>query len=111
VTCVRKSCGRCFYCDGPVTRHEHDHAPLPQRCGGAETVPACVPCHTLKDRTPILGWPLVLLVLAAQEIADRGCLPAGVTRDWPGAWDDMTGHARVLWAKCAAIASDHEMLT
>lgn len=33
-----------------------DHAPVPRRHGGDETVPACRRCHDLKDRFPFSAW-------------------------------------------------------
>lgn len=106
MTCQRVTCGPCFYCDGAVTRHEHDHAPAPRRCGGIETVVACMMCHGLKDRHPLDRWPLALLALAAVELGHRGITFDGTQREWPDQWDDLSSHARVLWAKCAAIAMD-----
>jgi hypothetical protein len=49
---------RCFYCGDPVApgRLERDHFPVPAICGGTQTVPACVQCHDLKDRT---GWETI----------------------------------------------------
>lgn len=109
--CTRVSCGTCFYCDSPVTRHEHDHAPIPQRHGGAVTVVACIMCHSLKDRHPMEKWPLHLVVMASVEIANRGAAFDEPLTDWPDGWADMTGHARVLWAKCAALALDAEAVS
>ena len=67
IACSRVTCGTCFYCDGMITRHEHDHAPSPRRCGGVETVVACMTCHAMKDRHAIDRWPLALLVLAGVD--------------------------------------------
>lgn len=106
--CARRRCGPCFYCDGEVTRHEHDHAPAPRRCGGEATVVACMACHGLKDRHPIDRWPLALLVMAATELGRHGAKFDGTQNEWPVYWDDLTGRARVLWAKCAAISMDRE---
>jgi excisionase family DNA binding protein len=48
----RCPCETCFYCDCYLApRHEHDHFPVPVAHGGTETVPACMNCHELKDRT------------------------------------------------------------
>lgn len=53
----------CFYCDAPLPpRHEHDHFPIPKEKGGAATVPACMNCHELKDRTNVDQWPLGALM-------------------------------------------------
>ena len=108
--CSRVTCGTCFYCDGMITRHEHDHAPSPRRCGGVETVVACMTCHAMKDRHAIDRWPLALLVLAAAEIGNLGLVFDGTQDEWPDCWDDMSGHARVLWAKGAAISMDRRMV-
>jgi hypothetical protein len=61
--------GPCFYCDTPLDGpHEHDHAPIPWRHGGRETVPTCQRCHSLKDRKRRFDtWPP-----AAQESAAAG---------------------------------------
>jgi hypothetical protein len=46
----------CFYCDYP-TGHTSiatgDHFPVPESCGGTETVHACWACHNLKDNISI----------------------------------------------------------
>lgn len=107
MSCLRVTCGPCFYCDVEHARHEHDHAPSPRRCGGEATVVACMTCHALKDRHPLDRWPLTLLVMAAVELGNRGLAFDGTQDAWPDCWDDLSGHARVLWAKCAAIAMDH----
>lgn len=109
MACLRVTCGTCFYCDGAIARHEHDHAPAPQRCGGAATVVACMTCHALKDRHPAYRWPLALLVLAAVELANHGLAFDGTQDTWPDCWDDLSGHALVLWAKCAAVSMDQRM--
>lgn len=64
----------CFYCRKPVLvdRGEQDHAPVPQRHGGIDTVPACVPCHDLKDRIPTKDWPIELLFQAIEECGPLG---------------------------------------
>ena len=105
-TCTRVTCGTCFYCDSPVSRHEHDHAPVPRRHDGTETVVACMMCHGLKDRHPLERWPLHLSVMAAVELADHGLTFDGSQVEWPSCWGDLTSHARILWAKCAAISAD-----
>ena len=33
-----------------------DHFPVPVKQGGTEVVPACISCHDLKDRVPVLYW-------------------------------------------------------
>lgn len=55
-------CSTCFYCGRFLSpRHQHDHFPRPRRAGGVDTVAVCVDCHDLKDRYPLLDWPLHLL--------------------------------------------------
>ena len=50
---MKCDCSSCFYCDMPLSgQHEHDHAPLPDDCGGKGKVPCCINCHNLKDREP-----------------------------------------------------------
>lgn len=99
-------CSTCFYCDGPIPRHEHDHAPIPQRAGGTDVVTACIPCHHLKDRMPASVWFPSALVAAARDLAS---LPA--TADWsawPAWWDEASTEARIMWAKVAAgVAEGH----
>lgn len=55
---------KCWYCD-ELRACENDHAPIPQRHGGSITVPACLRCHTLKDRASFEEWPIKV----AREIA------------------------------------------
>lgn len=47
----------CFYCDALLVRWENDHFPIPREFGGVDTVPVCVNCHDLKDRSLIDEWP------------------------------------------------------
>lgn len=79
----------CFYCDKPILSDlvERDHAPIAQRHGGTDTVPACVPCHDLKDRLPLSAWDVPLMVRALRE-----CGPLG----------------RIYLAKAFNIARDNE---
>jgi hypothetical protein len=48
----------CFYCDAPLRQgeFENDHFPIPQRHSGTVTVPACLSCHSAKDRISLSGW-------------------------------------------------------
>jgi hypothetical protein len=73
---------RCFYCDRLLIhgRLERDHFPIPARHGGTETVPSCVECHSLKDRTT----------------------PVGVTRD--GAIDQQAMTAILAGSRTASAA-------
>ena len=49
----------CFYCGALVSgRVERDHFPIPEGCGGLNTVPACVSCHDMKDRFLLNDWPI-----------------------------------------------------
>lgn len=82
------ACEQCFYCRMPLGGfHEHDHAPVPARRGGEDTVPACVNCHNLKDRLPLSHWPVALMIQALDE-----CGPMG----------------RIFLAKSFAILQDRE---
>lgn len=110
MTCVKRLCNDgCFYCDANVKRHEHDHAPVPERHGGTETVAACPTCHHLKDRAPYESWPQIMAVTALKELVELGAIPQPWTaREWPDYWDDLSQHARLLWAKMAAVALDIE---
>lgn len=110
MSCVKRGCADpCFYCDAPVTRHEHDHAPVPQRANGTETVAACPSCHHLKDRMRFASWPLTLAVMAVMELAESDLIPdLSTASSWPEEWDDLSQHARVLWAKIAADVLDGE---
>lgn len=66
-------CAECFYCRMPLGGfHEHDHAPIPQRHGGIDTVPSCVNCHNLKDRLPLNNWPAELMHRAFAECGPLG---------------------------------------
>jgi hypothetical protein len=48
---------RCAYCEAVLSpRHEHDHAPVPKRHGGKQTIPVCINCHDLKDRMNPRDW-------------------------------------------------------
>ena len=79
---------KCFYCRSYMRRHEHDHAPFPNRHGGVETVCACLNCHDLKDRTALKDWPLDLTVKAFQAL------------------EQAPHPARLLFAKMIAIHLD-----
>lgn len=66
---------RCFYCRMPLASAaltENDHAPVAKRHGGTSTVPACLNCHTLKDRIPSGRWPEELLMQALEECGPLG---------------------------------------
>lgn len=66
-------CRACFYCETPLApRHEHDHFPLPARAGGGDTVPTCLNCHDFKDRVPLDGWPVELVMQAFNEAGPMG---------------------------------------
>lgn len=81
-------CAECFYCRMPLGGfHEHDHAPIPARHGGVDTLPVCVNCHNLKDRLPLSNLPVELMFQALAE-----CGPVG----------------RIFLAKTFAIAQDLE---
>lgn len=114
-------CGRCWYCAAPLSkRHEHDHFPTPRSAAGASVVPACLNCHDMKDRIPLLDWPIgaledlcaddigrrIMVVLGATDAADdpRSWLDAGAELDgllgdrdtW---WPTVNAMTRLLYAK------------
>jgi hypothetical protein len=62
----------CFYCRVPILKGEMDHAPIPQRYGGEDVVPACIRCHDLKDRLPARRWPVDLQMQALEECGRLG---------------------------------------
>jgi hypothetical protein len=45
-----------------------DHFPVPKSLGGTETVRACPSCHDLKDRLPLVDWPLDVFAQAWREL-------------------------------------------
>ena len=47
----------CFYCNAVTSAFEYDHFPIPTSAGGGATVPACLSCHSMKDRVPLGDWP------------------------------------------------------
>lgn len=90
----------CWYCDGRPTRHEHDHAPIPQDVGGRSTVTSCITCHDLKDRRSLDTWPLEMYAAAMGRLTIDAF---GDFQTWPSAWDDWPTSARLVWAKWAAM--------
>lgn len=80
----------CFYCRAPLLNgsYQNDHFPIPDRNGGKITVPACLPCHDMKDRMRFDEWPedLVLSVLDGLQ--------------------DLNRETRIFLAKVLAMASD-----
>lgn len=104
--CKKVSCGPCHYCDRDRSSHQHDHAPVPKRAGGLEVVVACLMCHDLKDRYSLESWPAALAVMAVTELVKSGSVPPPSAKEWPANWGDLSGHARVLWAKMAAVDTD-----
>lgn len=53
-------------------RHEHDHFPIPKECGGKKTVPACINCHDLKDRTDLEKFNVDLLLKEFHKLSPIG---------------------------------------
>ena len=47
----------CFYCGALTNDKGGDHFPIPENCGGKETVPCCESCHDMKDRYSLDNWP------------------------------------------------------
>ncbi|MEA1798947.1 hypothetical protein [Rhodococcus qingshengii] len=113
----------CHYCDMPAAVCEYDHFPLPQRHGGTETVPACINCHSLKDRVSGETWPQEQADRAFAELrqhqsaAGGGVIPAILFVEMWGLWDDqphavpqhwaeLSPLARVLWARLLCLHLD-----
>lgn len=119
---ARCFCATCFYCDtGLPRRHEHDHFPVPKALAGTRTVPACMNCHELKDRTPLDEWPLTFHADGLHEVLTT----AGA---WPGAtgipavdevlaalgdheqhWSGWSCAARLVYGKLAQMAAALEV--
>ena len=104
-------CALCFYCELPLgmTHHEHDHAPIPKNAGGEVTIPACVTCHSLKDRYGFKSWDAYLVMDAVSELANLGRMddftPGGqAPTSFPDEWSDMSRGARLTWSKMAQLA-------
>lgn len=77
----------CLVCDAPSS--EADHAPVPARCGGVETIPLCRGCHDLKDRYPIDSWH-----------------PSKALGAFRGLWEKADREERLMLLKWAALVSD-----
>ena len=62
---------RCFYCGDPVieARVERDHFPIPESCGGTQTVDTCQQCHDLKDRTDWKSLPAEFKGVFMEQLA------------------------------------------
>jgi hypothetical protein len=88
----------CFYCDVaiPKARIEMDHFPIPERCGGIETVPACVVCHDLKDRVPLFQMPVEAIGDFCRDVAGKEIL----------VWREMSRYGRLMLAKQMAVYYD-----
>jgi len=80
----------CFYCGAPLVSgsYQMDHFPIPDRNGGKVTVPACLPCHDMKDRLKFNQWP--------QEMVNA------ILADFPY----LNRETRIFIAKALALASD-----
>ncbi|GAA5037293.1 hypothetical protein ACFQRL_13365 [Microbacterium fluvii] len=107
------------------SRHEHDHFPLQWTFGGEGTVPTCVNCHDLKDRVPLLSWPLIAVAAGFEEVGEelvppsemkRQILADGAPREYPHwllthlrwvvvqeKWQSLSPIARILVAKLLVI--------
>ena len=116
-------CDSCFYCDMALTRHEHDHYPVPKRAGGTNIVAVCLICHDLKDRFLLMDRDLEASFTAFQELfeilpaAKRGTLehteqgdPASIVdlcaSDWEKSWASLSPLARILYAKMRCMLED-----
>lgn len=104
------SCHRyCFYCRCWLSNHhEHDHFPVPRDAGGTATVPACINCHNLKDRSGLREWPAVVFE-ATSELLDTfdpaELLDLAKLRSFEASrLDGLSTYARVLLAKMISLA-------
>ena len=82
----------CFYCGALISRGEVelDHFPIPESCGGIQTVPACRTCHDMKDRFSLESW-----------ISSENGWIGAVLSDFPS----MRRETRIFLAKVAALAA------
>jgi hypothetical protein len=100
------SCERCFYCDKPLDRDEHDHYPVPKRARGSHIVAACLPCHDLKDRILLDKWDITAVFAAWQELLEE--LPAGLLKELNstklGAAEIFALCSSELEARCASLS-------
>lgn len=105
-------CIECHYCGTPLgmTRHDHDHAPVPKGEGGVAVVPACLTCHEFKDRARIWGLPRAEYGAAVRGLLDKGLLASATLgpppEDWPAEWPKMTRWERITWA--AVVRTAHQ---
>ena len=114
----RSCCETCFYCGLYLTkRHEHDHFPVPVRAAGTETVPACMNCHEMKDRTPLWYWPLGLYFKAVSEVLEGAPLTpmtkvdlptdlVNLVGDYTTHWSRWTVAGRLFYGKVLALSFD-----
>lgn len=68
---------KCFYCGYPTGHGKGspgDHFPVPEACGGTDTVQACWACHNLKDNLSLeriaFGMPEFIRELTISGNAD-----------------------------------------
>lgn len=50
-----------------------------------------------------MAWPLYLYALGVSEVVQAGGF--GDSDHWPHYWDELSSHARLVWAKWAALHS------
>lgn len=90
-----------------ITRHEHDHAPVPDASGGLEVVPTCVTCHDLKDRGGLRGLPTAEAYEAVRSLAEHGeladALLCAPLMEWPARWQEMSRWERIVWGRVVAL--------
>lgn len=120
----RCNCTNCFYCDKQLGPHQHDHFPIPERAGGTERVPACIVCHDLKDRYPLMYWDLQAYGLALSELmnslsnstkskymcekpSDSARIIEICSPEWKASWGSLSPLARILYAKMQSIHADY----
>jgi hypothetical protein len=81
----------CFYCDSIYSTSRSapgDHFPVPKRHGGAECVPCCQQCHSLKDRMKLGDWNFEMV--------------GKVIADFP----KLSRETRIFLAKCMVAVQD-----
>lgn len=109
----------CFYCGAPVSEpweYQRDHFPVPDSCGGRETVIACCRCHHMKDRASVerlLADVLPLIHHAPADVvqvhrelldlADGGLSPAAYYAAIVARWEDLEPPFRWLHSRKLAL--------
>lgn len=118
-TCKLEEHAYCHYCMQRTIRHEHDHFPIPQECGGTETVPTCINCHDLKDRGSLDDWDATFAITGLTNLIYVGILQVppngaiskadveGLLRDigdHQAVWGHMSPAGRLVYARFRRVA-------